>query len=91
LKRKILLQILSIENTYIKYSERELAKKCKISRNTVKKYTRRLEEKGAIEIKQENNQHTYIPTDVILHRVAEARSLKTGAEGIPIVGLDNGV
>jgi DNA-binding MarR family transcriptional regulator len=90
-EKKILLQILSAENEYVKYSERELAKKCEISRNTAKKYTKRLEEKGAIEIKQENNQYIYIPTDLILHRVAEALSLKTGAERIPIVGRDNGV
>jgi DNA-binding MarR family transcriptional regulator len=90
-ERKILLQILSTENKYIKYSERELAKKCNISRNTVKKYTGKLEEKGAIEIKQEHNQYLYIPTDVILHRVAEAPSLKTAAEDIPRVGRDNGV
>jgi predicted transcriptional regulator len=90
-EKKILLQILSIENTYIKYSERELAKKCNISRNTAKKYTKRLEEKGAIEIRKENNQYTYIPTNVILHRMAEAPLLKTGAECIPRVGRDNGV
>jgi predicted transcriptional regulator len=90
-EKKVLLQILSIENKCIKYSERELAKKCNISRNTAKKYTKKLEEKGAIEIKQEHNQYIYIPRDVILHRVAEALSLKTGAEGIPIVGRDNGV
>jgi DNA-binding MarR family transcriptional regulator len=91
IERKILLQILSIENKYTKYSERELAKKCEISRNTTKEYTKRLEKKGIIEIRQENNQYIYIPTDLILHRVAEALSLKTGAERIPRVGRDNGV
>jgi DNA-binding MarR family transcriptional regulator len=90
-ERKILLQILSTKNKYIKYSERELAKKCEISRNTAKKYTKRLEKKGAIEIRKEHNQYIYIPTDLILHRVAEAPSLKTGAEDIPRVGRDNGV
>jgi DNA-binding MarR family transcriptional regulator len=91
IESKILLQILSTENKYIKYSERDLAKKCKISRNTVKKYTRRLEEKGIIEIRKEHNQYIYIPTDVILHRVAEAPSLETGAERNLRVGRDNGV
>jgi DNA-binding MarR family transcriptional regulator len=91
IERKILLQILSLENKYIKYSERELAKKCNMSRNTAKKYTRRLEEKGAIEIRKENNQYLYIPTDVTLLRVTEAPLLKTGAEGNIIVGRDNGV
>jgi predicted transcriptional regulator len=90
-EKKILLQILSARNKYIKYSERELAKKCEISRNTAKKYTKRLEEKGAIEIKQEHNQYTYILTGLILHRVAETLSLKTGAERILRVGRDNGV
>jgi predicted transcriptional regulator len=90
-EKKILLQILSAENKYIKYSERELAKKCNISRNTAKKYTKRLEEKGAIEIRKENNQYLYIPRDVIVHRVTEAPLLKTGAEGIRRVGRDNGV
>jgi predicted transcriptional regulator len=91
IESKILLQILSIENKYVKYSERELAKKCEISRNTAKKYTKRLEKRGAIEIRKEDNQYIYIPTDLILKGVAEALSLKTGAERIPRVGRDNGV
>ena len=52
---------------------------------------RRLEKKGIIEIRKEHNQYIYIPTDVILHRVAEAPSLETGAERNLRVGRDNGV
>jgi hypothetical protein len=65
-EKNILLDILSTENKYELFSERELARKSKISRYTAKKYTRNLEKKKLITIKHYRNQLIYTPTEVAI-------------------------
>ena len=65
-EKNILLDILSTENKYKLFSERELARKSKISRYAVKKYTRNLEKKKLITIKRQGKQLIYTPTEVAI-------------------------
>ena len=53
IEKKILIEILSTKNRHEKYSERKLSKICNVSRNTIKKYTQKLEKKKLIEITKE--------------------------------------
>ncbi|MBU7046542.1 MAG: hypothetical protein HXS54_08900 [Theionarchaea archaeon] len=81
LERNILMDILSKENKYEQYSERELARRSNISRYAVKKYTQELEKKKLIMIKRENNQLVFTPTEVAIKGViAFFTSLKTGSK-----------
>ncbi|MBU7045159.1 MAG: hypothetical protein HXS54_01875 [Theionarchaea archaeon] len=81
LERNILMDILSKENKYGKFSERDLARRSNISRYAVKKYTYKLEKKKLIMIKRENNQLVFTPTEVAIKGVtAFFDSLKTGSK-----------
>ncbi|MBU7028596.1 MAG: hypothetical protein HXS48_16800 [Theionarchaea archaeon] len=88
IEKNILTEILSAKNRHEKYSERELSRICNVSRNTIKKYTQKLEKRKLIEIKKEHNQYVYEPTNVVIW-VAKLQSL-TGAEDKPLVGRSDG-
>jgi len=88
IEKKILIKILSVKNRHEKYSERKLSRICNVSRNTIKKYTQKLEKRKLIEITKEHNQYVYEPTNVVIW-VAKLQSL-TGADGKPLVGRYNG-
>ena len=80
-EKNILLDILSTENKYEMYSERELARKSKISRYAVKKYTRNLEKKKLIIIKRQGKQLIYTPTEVAIKGLSGFfSSVKTGSK-----------
>jgi predicted transcriptional regulator len=66
LERNILMDILSKENKYEQFSERELARRSNISRYAAKKYTENLEKNKLIMIKRENNQLVFTPTEVLM-------------------------
>ena len=66
-ERNILMDILSKDNKYERFSERELARKNNISRYMVKKYTEKLEKKKLIIIKREKNQLVFVPTEVTVN------------------------
>jgi DNA-binding MarR family transcriptional regulator len=81
IEKNILMEILSKDNKYEQFSERELAKRCHISRNTVKKYTIFLEKKKLITIKRGKNQHVFTPTRVAIHGLtAFFDSVKSGSK-----------
>ena len=65
-EKNILMDILSKENKYEELSERELARRNKVSRYMVKKYTERLEKNKLIVINQVGNQHVYAPTELAI-------------------------
>jgi len=65
-EKNILLDILSTENKYKLFSERELARKSNISRYAAKKYTRNLEKKKLITIKRQGKQLIFTPTEVAI-------------------------
>jgi len=88
IEKKILIEILSTKNRHEKHSERELSKICNVSRNTIKKYTQKLEKRKLIEITKEHNQYVYEPTNVVIW-VAKLQSV-TGAEDKSLVGRSNG-
>ena len=88
IEKKILVEILSTKNRHEKYSERELSRICNVSRNTIKKYTQKLEKRKLIEITKEHNQYVYEPTNVVIW-VAKLQSV-TGAEDKSLVGRYNG-
>jgi len=88
IEKKILIEILSVKNRHEKYSERELSEICNVSRNTIKKYTQKLEKRKLIEITKEHNQYVYEPTNVVIW-VAKLQSV-TGAEDKLLVGRSNG-
>jgi len=66
-EKNILMDILSKDNKYERFSERELARKNNISRYMVKKYTEKLEKKKLIIIKREKNQLVFVPTEVAVN------------------------
>ena len=81
IEKNILLDILSTENKYEMYSERELARKFKISRYAVKKYTRNLEKKKLITIKHYRKQLIFTPTEVAIKGLSDFFSSgKTGSK-----------
>jgi len=88
IEKKILIKILSAKNRHEKYSERKLSTICNVSRNTIKKYTQKLEKRKLIEITKEHNQYVYEPTNVVIW-VAKLQSL-SGVEDNPLVGRYNG-
>jgi Mn-dependent DtxR family transcriptional regulator/methyl-accepting chemotaxis protein len=65
-ERNILMDILSKDNKYEQFSERELARRNKVSRYTVKKYTEKLEKNKLITINQVGNQYVYTPTELAI-------------------------
>ena len=66
-EKNILMDVLSKENKYEKFSERELARRNNISRYSTKKYTLNLEKKKLITIKEENNQFIFTPTTIAIN------------------------
>jgi len=70
-ERNILMDILTKDNKYERFSERELARKNNISRYTVKKYTEKLEKKKLITIKREKNQLVFVPTELAVNGLTE--------------------
>jgi len=70
-EKNILMEILSKDNKYERFSERELARKNNISRYMVKKYTEKLEKKKLIIIKREKNQLVFVPTEVAVNGLTE--------------------
>ncbi|MBU7042100.1 MAG: winged helix-turn-helix transcriptional regulator, partial [Theionarchaea archaeon] len=80
-EKNILLDILSKENTYELFSERELARKSNISRYATKKYTRNLEKKKLITIKCKRKQLIFTPTEVAIKGISSFfSSVKTGSK-----------
>ncbi len=80
-ERNILMSILSKDNKYEQFSERELARKNSISRYMVKKYTEKLEKKKLITIKKEGKQYVYAPTELAIKGLTEFfGSLKNGSK-----------
>ncbi|MBU7037833.1 MAG: hypothetical protein HXS52_07865 [Theionarchaea archaeon] len=65
-EKNILMDILSKENKYEQFSERELARRNKVSRYMVKKYTEKLEKNKLIIINQTGNQYIYVPTELAI-------------------------
>jgi predicted transcriptional regulator len=65
-EKNILMDILSKDNKYEQFSERELARRNKVSRYMVKKYTERLEKNKLIVINQKGKQYVYTPTELAI-------------------------
>jgi predicted transcriptional regulator len=65
-EKNILMDILSKNNKYEQFSERELARRNKVSRYMVKKYTEKLEKNKLIVINQKGNQYVYTPTELAI-------------------------
>ncbi|MBU7018466.1 MAG: hypothetical protein HXS44_13225 [Theionarchaea archaeon] len=75
------MDILSKENKYEQFSERELARRFNISRYAVKKYSENLEKNKLITIKRENNQLVFTPTEVAIKGLSEFfNSVQTGSK-----------
>jgi predicted transcriptional regulator/DNA-binding HxlR family transcriptional regulator len=69
-EKNILMDILSKDNKYEQFSERELARRNKVSRYMVKKYTERLEKNKLIVINQVGNKYVYTPTELAIKGLA---------------------
>jgi Mn-dependent DtxR family transcriptional regulator len=80
-QKNILMDILSKDNKYEQFSERELARRNSISRYSVKKYTEKLEKSKLIIIKREKNQFVYLPTELAIKGLTDFfESLNTGSK-----------
>ncbi|MBU7030143.1 MAG: hypothetical protein HXS48_24635 [Theionarchaea archaeon] len=80
-EKNILMDILSKDNRYEHFSERELARKSNISRYSVKKYTQKLEKKQLIKIKREGKQLVFVPTETAINGLREFfQSCETGSK-----------
>ena len=97
-ERNILMDILTKDNKYERFSERELARKNNISRYMVKKYTEKLEKKKLITIKREKNQHVFVPTELAVNGLTEffdvertgSKSGKESSKVLPVEPVDTG-
>jgi DNA-binding MarR family transcriptional regulator len=69
-EKNILVDILSKDNKYEQFSERELARRNKVSRYMVKKYAEKLEKNKLIVINQVGNQYVYTPTELAIKGLA---------------------
>jgi DNA-binding MarR family transcriptional regulator len=95
-ERNILMDILTKDNKYERFSERELSRKNKISRYLVKKYTEKLEKKKLIIIKREKNQLVYVPTELAVNGLTEffhvertgSKSGKESSKDLPVEPVD---
>jgi len=96
IERNILMDILSKDNKYERFSERELARKNNISRYMVKKYTEKLEKKKLIRIKREKNQFVFVPTELAVNGLTEffhvertgSKSGKESSKDLPVDPVD---
>ncbi|MBU7045913.1 MAG: winged helix-turn-helix transcriptional regulator [Theionarchaea archaeon] len=80
-EKNILMEILTKDNKYEQYSGRKLAIKCGMSRNTIHKYTLKLEKKKLIKIEKVGKQYIYTPTKVAIYGLSDFfTSLKTGSK-----------
>jgi predicted transcriptional regulator len=80
-EKNILMDILSKDNKYERFSERELARRNSISRYSVKKYTEELEKSKLIIIKREKNQFVYLPTELAVKGLTDFfQSLNNGSK-----------
>jgi len=80
-EKNILMDILSKDNRYEYFSERELARKSNISRYSVKKHTQNLEKKQLIKIKREGKQLVFAPTEIAINGLrAFFQSCETGSK-----------
>jgi Mn-dependent DtxR family transcriptional regulator len=80
-EKNILMDILSKDNKYEQFSERELARRNSISRYSVKKYIEKLEKSKLIIIKREKNQFVYLPTELAIKGLTDYfQSLNTGSK-----------
>ncbi|MGC1121305.1 MAG: hypothetical protein WBA22_09435 [Candidatus Methanofastidiosia archaeon] len=80
-EKNILMDILSKDNKYDQFSERELARRNKVSRYMVKKYTEKLEKNRLITINQVGNQYVYTPTEIAIKGLTEFfDSVKNGSK-----------
>jgi len=80
-EKNILMDILSKDNRYEHFSERELARKSNVSRYSVKKYTQNLEKKQLIKIKKEGKQLVFVPTEMAINGLREFfQSFETGSK-----------
>jgi predicted transcriptional regulator len=81
LEKNILMDILSKDNKYERFSERKLARRNSISRYSVRKYTEELEKSKLIIIKREKNQFVYLPTELAIKGLTDFfQSLNTGSK-----------
>jgi DNA-binding transcriptional regulator YhcF (GntR family) len=79
-EKNILMEILTKDNKYEQYSGRKLAIKCGMSRNTIHKYTLKLEKKKLIKIEKVGKQYIYTPTKVAIYGLSDFfTSLKIGS------------
>jgi DNA-binding transcriptional regulator YhcF (GntR family) len=80
-EKNILMEILTKDNKYEQYSGRKLAIKCGMSRNTIHKYTLKLEKKKLIKIEKVGKQYIYTPTKVAIYGLSDFfASLKIGSK-----------
>ena len=80
-EKNILMEILTKDNKYEQYSGRKLAIKCGMSRNTIHKYTLKLEKKKLIKIEKVGKQYIYTPTKVAIYGLSDFfTSLKIGSK-----------
>jgi predicted transcriptional regulator len=80
-EKNILMDILSKDNKYEQFSERELARRNSISRYFVKKCTEELEKSKLIIIKRGKNQFVYLPTELAVRGLTDFfESLNTGSK-----------
>jgi DNA-binding MarR family transcriptional regulator len=70
MEKNVLMDILSKDNKYEQFSERELARRNKVSRYMVKKYTEKLEKNKLIVINQVGNKYVYTPTELAIKGLA---------------------
>ncbi|KYK35100.1 MAG: hypothetical protein AYK18_13475 [Theionarchaea archaeon DG-70] len=81
IEKNILMDILSKDNRYEHFSERELARKSNVSRYSVRKYTQNLEKKQLIKIKREGKQLVFVPTEMAINGLrAFFQSFETGSK-----------
>jgi len=66
-EKNILMDILSKDNRYERFSERELVRRSNVSRYSVKKCTQNLEKKQLIKIKREGKQLVFVPTEMAIN------------------------
>ncbi|MBU7028389.1 MAG: hypothetical protein HXS48_15760 [Theionarchaea archaeon] len=80
-EKNILMDILSKDNRYEHFSERELARKSNVSRYSVRKHTQKLEKKQLIKIKREGKQLVFVPTEIAINGLrAFFQSCETGSK-----------
>lgn len=79
---QILMEVLKKDNVRVPFTTDQIAENCKISVNTVLKYSKKLEEKGLITREMSHGRYVFLPTQLAIEAITEFFSFFKNRENL---------